>query len=87
MSELRPDAIVVSCSKGILNGTLETVEELLLRVLPPPARARLAFLSGPSFAKEARGGGGVRGAGRGARRMGCRRTGALLCARARSSGG
>ena len=42
----------MSCSKGILNGTLETVEELLLRVLPARLHARLAFLSGPSFAAE-----------------------------------
>jgi hypothetical protein len=52
--------VLVSCSKGILNGTLETVDQLLHRVLPPEARGRLAFMSGPSFAKE------VRGAGAGA---------------------
>jgi hypothetical protein len=51
---LPPDTVVVSCSKGILNGTLETVEQLLQRVLPEEAHARLAFLSGPSFAKEVR---------------------------------
>jgi hypothetical protein len=53
-SKVSPKSIVVSCSKGILNGTLETVEELLLRVLPPAVHPRLAFLSGPSFAKEVR---------------------------------
>jgi len=44
--------IMVSCTKGILNDTLETVDEILHRVLPPPFHGRLAFLSGPSFAAE-----------------------------------
>lgn len=52
LDKLSPDTILVSCSKGILNGTLETVEDLLKRLLPEEARGRLAFLSGPSFAKE-----------------------------------
>eukprot|EP00887_Chlorella_sp_A99_P004238 scaffold15.g4238.t1 len=49
---LRDDQIVVSCTKGILNGTLETPHDILKRVLPPRLHARLAYLSGPSFAAE-----------------------------------
>ncbi|KAI8477206.1 MAG: NAD-dependent glycerol-3-phosphate dehydrogenase [Monoraphidium minutum] len=52
VSHIRPGAILVSCAKGILNGTLETAEQLLHRVLPEEHHPRLAFLSGPSFAKE-----------------------------------
>ena len=46
--------ILVSCSKGISNDTLETVNQIMTRVLPQPLHARLAYLSGPSFAAEAR---------------------------------
>ena len=46
------DKILVSCSKGILNETLETVHEILQRILPERVHSRLAYLSGPSFAKE-----------------------------------
>jgi glycerol-3-phosphate dehydrogenase (NAD(P)+) len=49
---MEADAIVVSASKGIENDTLETMDEVLKEVLPGPIGARLAFLSGPSFAKE-----------------------------------
>ena len=44
----------MSCTKGILNDTLETVNQILTRVLPPALHERLAFLSGPSFAAEVR---------------------------------
>lgn len=48
-----PDgAPIVSASKGIENSTLRTMEEVLTDVLPRSMRAELAFLSGPSFAKE-----------------------------------
>jgi glycerol-3-phosphate dehydrogenase (NAD(P)+) len=47
-----PDCILVSCTKGILNDTLETPHEILLRVLPRTAHSQLAYLSGPSFASE-----------------------------------
>ena len=43
---------MVSCTKGILNDTLETVNQVLERVLPEAFHSRLAFLSGPSFAAE-----------------------------------
>ncbi len=46
--------VLVSCTKGILNDTLETVDKILERVLPASFHRRLAFLSGPSFAAEAR---------------------------------
>jgi glycerol-3-phosphate dehydrogenase (NAD(P)+) len=49
---LAPDAIVISASKGIENQTLATMDEVLKEVLPGRVGARLAFLSGPSFAKE-----------------------------------
>jgi glycerol-3-phosphate dehydrogenase (NAD(P)+) len=47
-----PEAIVVSASKGIEQGTLATMDEVLKEVLPGRVGARLAFLSGPSFARE-----------------------------------
>lgn len=43
---------IVSASKGIENETLQTMEEVLTDVLPRGLWADLAFLSGPSFAKE-----------------------------------
>jgi glycerol-3-phosphate dehydrogenase (NAD(P)+) len=52
---------IVSCTKGILNDTLETPDAIIKRVLAAPAAdgapaaaslPRLAFLSGPSFAAE-----------------------------------
>lgn len=46
------DQIVCSCTKGILNETLETPDKILKRVLPSNLHTRLAFLSGPSFAAE-----------------------------------
>jgi len=47
-----PEAIVISASKGIENESLETMDEVLKDVLPGKLGTRLAFLSGPSFAKE-----------------------------------
>jgi glycerol-3-phosphate dehydrogenase (NAD(P)+) len=49
---MRPDAIVISASKGIENESLATMDEVLKEVLPGKLGTRLAFLSGPSFAKE-----------------------------------
>lgn len=46
------DKILVSCTKGILNETFETVDEILHRILPQRFHSQLAYLSGPSFAKE-----------------------------------
>jgi glycerol-3-phosphate dehydrogenase (NAD(P)+) len=49
---LRPDALVVSASKGIENGSLALMHQVLEAVLPATAAQRLAVLSGPSFAAE-----------------------------------
>jgi glycerol-3-phosphate dehydrogenase (NAD(P)+) len=49
---MRPDALVVSASKGIETRTLATMAEVLAEVLPGPAARRVCFLSGPSFALE-----------------------------------
>ena len=49
---LKPGAIIVSASKGIENGTLMTMEEVSSETLPRSFRGDLAFLSGPSFARE-----------------------------------
>eukprot|EP00210_Caulerpa_lentillifera_P002609 g2497.t2 len=46
------DKILVSCTKGILNDSLETVNEILYRILPANFHSQMAYLSGPSFAKE-----------------------------------
>src|SRR5712691_11671240 len=43
---------IVCASKGIENETLLTMNEVLEEVLPPEMHPYLAFLSGPSFAKE-----------------------------------
>lgn len=48
--KLGPEHILVSCTKGILNDTLETPDKILERVTH--GFARVAFLSGPSFAAE-----------------------------------
>ena len=49
---LREDAVIVSASKGIENGSLATMDEVLGEVLPAAHGARTVYLSGPSFAKE-----------------------------------
>jgi glycerol-3-phosphate dehydrogenase (NAD(P)+) len=46
------DAVVVSASKGIEEGTLQTIDQIYGQVLPSPLADRAAFLSGPTFAKE-----------------------------------
>ncbi|HEX9106075.1 MAG TPA: NAD(P)H-dependent glycerol-3-phosphate dehydrogenase, partial [Longimicrobiales bacterium] len=51
-ASMRPDALVVSASKGIEKDTLCTMAGVLRQVLPPGARDRAVFLSGPSFARE-----------------------------------
>jgi glycerol-3-phosphate dehydrogenase (NAD(P)+) len=49
---LEANAIVISASKGIENESLASMDEVLKEVLPGRVGARLAYLSGPSFAKE-----------------------------------
>jgi len=48
---LVPGAVVVSLAKGLENGTLLRMTEVLAQVLPL-SRARFAVLSGPTFARE-----------------------------------
>jgi glycerol-3-phosphate dehydrogenase (NAD(P)+) len=52
LPSLSPEALIISASKGIENDSLETMDEVLKAALPGKLGARLAFLSGPSFAKE-----------------------------------
>ena len=49
---IRPDALIVSASKGIETATLQTMAEVVQEVVTTPAGAKAAFLSGPSFALE-----------------------------------
>lgn len=49
---LESNAVIVNCTKGLENETLKTMSELLLEILPESNRQRLAYLSGPSFARE-----------------------------------
>ncbi|MGQ0815571.1 MAG: NAD(P)H-dependent glycerol-3-phosphate dehydrogenase [Gemmatimonadota bacterium] len=49
---IRPDALMVSASKGIETTTLQTMAEVVQDVVLSPAGARAVFLSGPSFALE-----------------------------------
>ena len=49
---LHDDHAIVSCSKGIDNESLETVNEIFERVLPRRRQWQMAYLSGPSFASE-----------------------------------
>ena len=46
------DAVVCCASKGIEQGTLMTMEEVLRDVLEEHLHEKLCFLAGPSFAKE-----------------------------------
>lgn len=46
------ETLVVSASKGIEMGSLQTMDQVLKDLLPPRAGQRAAFLSGPSFALE-----------------------------------
>jgi glycerol-3-phosphate dehydrogenase (NAD(P)+) len=49
---LAPGAIVVVATKGIEEGTLTLMSEVLAETLPGVGPDRVAFLSGPSFARE-----------------------------------
>ncbi|MBV9772532.1 MAG: NAD(P)-dependent glycerol-3-phosphate dehydrogenase, partial [Gemmatimonadetes bacterium] len=49
---MRPDALVVSASKGIEVDTLRTMDGVLADVLPEEAARGATYLSGPSFALE-----------------------------------
>ena len=47
-----PDAIVINASKGLEDGTLQTIDRVYADVLPARIAARATFLSGPTFASE-----------------------------------
>jgi glycerol-3-phosphate dehydrogenase (NAD(P)+) len=49
---LPPDAVVVSATKGVENGSLMLMREVLVDVCGTSLEGRLAVLSGPSFARE-----------------------------------
>lgn len=49
---IRPDALIVSASKGIETATLKTMAGVMEDVVPGPSGAHACFLSGPSFALE-----------------------------------
>jgi len=51
-AHIEPGALLVSAAKGIENDTLLPMSEVLLEVLPTAVAEGLAFLSGPSFARE-----------------------------------
>jgi len=52
LGDFNPESLIVSASKGIENGTLLTMSQVLRELLPPSCHQRLAVISGPSFAKE-----------------------------------
>ena len=47
-----PDAIVVVATKGIEEGSLQLMSQVLAQTMPRLDPERLAFLSGPTFARE-----------------------------------
>jgi glycerol-3-phosphate dehydrogenase (NAD(P)+) len=49
---LDPDAVVVNASKGLEEGTLETIEAIYREIFSPRIAGRAAYLSGPTFAAE-----------------------------------
>lgn len=49
---LDDEQVIVSCSKGIDNASLETVNEIYESILPRRLHLSLSYLSGPSFAAE-----------------------------------
>jgi glycerol-3-phosphate dehydrogenase (NAD(P)+) len=49
---VRPDALIVSASKGIEVGSWRRMDEVLGEILPQTVAARCSALSGPSFAAE-----------------------------------
>ncbi len=51
-SHVPPHALVVVATKGIEEGSLKLMSEVLTEALPAVGAERLCFLSGPSFAKE-----------------------------------
>ena len=52
LPHMAPGTLLVSASKGIENETLLPMSEVLLQLLPAALAENLAFLSGPTFARE-----------------------------------
>lgn len=52
LSYLHDAAVIVNCTKGLENETLLTMSQLLEDILPASNHHKLAYLSGPSFARE-----------------------------------
>jgi glycerol-3-phosphate dehydrogenase (NAD(P)+) len=52
LPHLRPDAAIVSATKGLESPTLERMTQMIAAVAAPRFGARVAALSGPSFARE-----------------------------------
>lgn len=52
VEDIEAGTLLVSAAKGIENDTLLPMSEVLLEILPKAASEGLAFLSGPSFARE-----------------------------------
>ncbi|MDB4960979.1 MAG: Glycerol-3-phosphate dehydrogenase [Myxococcales bacterium] len=51
-SWIDPDAVVINASKGLEDGTLQTIDAVYRDVLPPRIAQRATYLSGPTFASE-----------------------------------
>lgn len=51
-----PDAVVVNASKGLEDGSLDTIEQVYRDIFPARIAARATYLSGPTFAAEIAGG-------------------------------
>lgn len=49
---LRPEAILVSATKGIESASLQRMSEVMEAVISPSFRPRMAAISGPTFARE-----------------------------------
>lgn len=49
---LHPDMLFVSATKGLENGSLDRVSEVMREVIGPRFEPRIGVLSGPTFAKE-----------------------------------
>jgi glycerol-3-phosphate dehydrogenase (NAD(P)+) len=47
-----PGAIVINASKGLEDGTLDTIDRIYADIFPKPIADRATYLSGPTFANE-----------------------------------
>src|SRR5688572_12072005 len=49
---LDPDVLMVNCSKGLEEGTLDRIDQIYAEIFPARIAQRAGYLSGPTFAKE-----------------------------------